>query len=113
MAAMLAIMVALAMFQGAPPAQAAAGDATGSPGIVDQANPGSTLLAVRPDMTLLAVTTDIMDPDNLTNPGWTYQWKHVDAELNETDITGATSATYLVKESDIGQGLQGISDLHR
>ena len=48
MAAMLAIMVALAMLQGAPPAQAAAGDATGSPGIVDQANPGVSLTTVRP-----------------------------------------------------------------
>ena len=103
MAAMLAVMVALAMLQEAPPAQAAAGDATGIPGIVDQANPGVSLATVRPDMTLLALTTDIMDPDDLTNPGWTYQWKHVDTEFNATDISGATSATYLVKESDIGK----------
>ena len=103
MAAMLAIMVALAMFQGAPPAEAAAGDATGIPGIVDQANPGDSLTTVRPDMTLLAVTTDIMDPDDLTSPGWTYQWKHEDTSGTVTDINGATSATYLVTESDIGK----------
>ena len=103
MAAMLAIVIALAMFQGAPLAQAAAGDATGKPGIVDQANPGVSLTTVRPGMTLLAETTDIMDTDGLTTPGWTYQWKHIDANANETEISGATSATYLVKESDIGK----------
>ena len=103
MAAMLAIIIAFAMFQGAPLAQAAAGDATGQPGIVDQANPGVSLTTVRPGMTLLAKTTDIMDPDDLTNPGWTYQWNHIDTDLNQTDISGATSATYLVKESDIGK----------
>ena len=105
MAAMLAIVIALAMFQGAPPAQAAAGDATGQPGIVDQANPGISLTDVRPGMTLLAVTTDITDPDDLTNPGWTYQWKHWDG-TNATDITGATSSTYLVTESDIGKAFE-------
>ena len=106
MAAMLVIVIALAMLQGAPPVQAAAGDATGQPGIVDQANTGVALGTVRPDMTLLAETSGIMDPDDLTNPGWTYQWKHVDAEDNETDISGATSATYLVTESDIGKAFR-------
>ena len=99
---LLAIMVAPAMFQGAPLAEAAA--ATGKPGIEDQANPGGSLTTVRPGMTLLAVTSEIMDTDGLTNPGWTYQWKHYDTGHNETDISGATSATYLVKESDIGKG---------
>ena len=103
MAAMLAIMVTLAMFQGAPLAQAAAGDATGQPGIVDQANPGVSLTTIRPGMTLLAETTGIMDTDGLTTPNWTYQWKHIDSSANQTDISGATSATYLVKESDIGK----------
>ncbi len=105
MAAMLAVMVALAMLQEAPPAQAAAGDATGIPGIVDQANPGVSLATVRPDMTLLAETSGIMDPDDLTNPGWTYQWAHWDG-TNSTDISGATGSTYLVKESDIGKAFE-------
>ncbi len=102
MAALLAIIIALGMFQGAPPVGAAAGDATGTPGIVDQADPTGTLTTVRPEMTLLAVTTSIMDTDGITNPGWTYQWKHVVGETN-TDISGATSATYLVTEDDIGK----------
>ena len=106
MAAMLAIIIAFAMFQGAPPAQAAAGDATGIPGIVDQANPGVSLATVRPDMTLLATTTGIMDTDGITTPNWTYQWKHVDTSDTETDISGATSSTYLVKESDIGKAFK-------
>ena len=103
MAAMLVIVIALAMLQGAPPAQAAAGDATGQPGIVDQANPGVSLTTIRPGMTLLAETTGIMDTDGITTPGWTYQWKHIDSSANQTDISGATSSTYLVKESDIGK----------
>ena len=105
MAAMLAIMVALGMFQGAPPAQAAAGDATGQPGIVNQANPGDTLTTVRPDMTLLAQTTGITDTDDLTNPGWMYQWEQWNG-TTATEISGATSSSYLVKESDIGQTLR-------
>ena len=75
---------------------------TGLPGIVDQANPGDTLTTVRPEMTLLAATGSIMDTDGITNPGWTYQWKHVVGDTT-TDISGATSATYLVTDSDIGK----------
>ena len=105
MAAMLAIIIALAMFQGAPPVGAAAGDATGTPGIVDQANPGATLNTIRPEMTLLAVTSAIMDTDGVTSPGWTYQWAHV-VDTTTTEISGATSATYLVTDSDIGKAFQ-------
>ena len=75
---------------------------TGLPGIVDQANPGDTLTTVRPGMTLLAATGSIMDTDGITNPGWMYQWKHVVGDTT-TNISGATSATYLVTDSDIGK----------
>ena len=104
-AAMLVIVIALAMLQGAPPAQAAAGDAMGAPSILDQANPGVSLTTVRPGMTLIALTDDITDGDGLTNPGWMYQWKHWDG-TDTTDISGATSSTYLVKESDIGKAFE-------
>ncbi len=84
---------------------AAAGDATGHPGIVDQADPDASLTTVRPGMTLLAATGSIMDAtDGITNPGWTYHWKHLVGSTT-TNISGATSATYLVTESDIGKSL--------
>ena len=100
----MAAMLALAMLQGAPPAQAAAGDATGQPGIVDQANPNDTLTTVRPDMTLAAVTTGIMDTDGTTTPNWTYQWIRWDS-TTYTNIAEATASTYVVKEDDIGYAL--------
>ena len=107
MAAMLAIVIALAMFQGAPPAQAAAGDATGQPGIVDQANPGVSPTTVRPGMTLLALTTGIMDTDGITTSNLTYQWLRWDgvSDSTYTEVTGETAITYLVEEDDIGYAL--------
>ena len=78
--------------------------ATGTLGIVDQANPDDTLTTVRPGMTLQALTSDIMDDNGLTTPNWMYQWAHWDGTTS-TDISEATSSTYLVKESDIGKAL--------
>ena len=78
---------------------------TGQPGIRDAANPNIELITVRPGMTLMADTINIMDDDGLTNPGWMYQWAHWDGST-ASDISGATSSTYLVKESDVGKAFK-------
>ena len=55
--------------------------------------------------TLSASTSGIMDPNGLSNPGFTYQWVRLDSDgtSNATDIAGATSATYALNVSDIGK----------
>ena len=47
---------------------------------------------------LTADTSDISDPDGLTNPSYTYQWL-----ADDTEINGATSSTYTVQASDNGK----------
>ena len=55
--------------------------------------------------TLSASTSGIMDPNGLSNPGFTYQWVRLDSDgtSNATDIAGATSATYALTANDIGK----------
>ena len=76
--------------------------ATGQPGIVDAANPDDSLDRLWPGMTLAVATDTIMDDNGLTSPVWNYQWAH-DDRLTVTDISGETSNTYEVKETDIGK----------
>ena len=104
--ALVLAVILTAGLQGTPIAEAQVVNnmATGQPGIVDAANPNDTLATVRPDMTLIAETTGIMDDDGITNPNWMYQWAYWD-DTNATDITGATAITYLVEEKDIGNAL--------
>ena len=77
---------------------------TGLPGIVDQANPNDILDTLRPGMTLIAVTTDIMDDDGIATPNWIYQWAYFDG-TDVSDITGATAITYLLEDKDIGNSM--------
>ena len=66
--------------------------ATGKPGITGAAQVG---------MTLTAGTTNIMDTDGLTTPGYTYQWLRAGS-----NISGATSNTYTLTSSDYGETIQ-------
>ena len=77
--------------------------ATGKPSITGTAQVGETLTAA---------TTGIADTDGKTKAengdagyAYTYQWVRVDADgvSNETDITGATSKTYLLATADVGK----------
>ena len=63
--------------------------ATGSPTISGTAQVGQTLTAD---------TSDISDPDGLTNVSYSYQWL-----ADDTEIDGATSSTYTVQSSDNGK----------
>ena len=51
------------------------------------------------------VSDDVEDPDGLENPTYTYQWVRVDGS-NETDIAGATAASYTLTASDAGKKLK-------
>ena len=52
--------------------------------------------------TLTADTSDIEDVNGLTNAEFTYQWVRYDGS-SDTDIAGATGATYTVTDDDVGQ----------
>ena len=74
----------------------------------DNCQPSGTQVTVAPapiisgtaqvGQTLTADTSDISDPDGLTNPSYTYQWL-----ADDTEIDGATSSTYTVQASDNGK----------
>ena len=74
-------------------------NATGVPTISGTANFGETLTAS---------TTDIMDPDGLTNATYTYQWIRVDADgtSNPMDIPDGTSSMYTLVHADTGKRLK-------
>ena len=72
-----------------PPANS---PATGAPTISGTAQVGETLTAE---------TRDIEDDDGLDNAVFTYQWL-----ANGADITGATSDTYTLVETDVGKAIQ-------
>ena len=56
--------------------------------------------------TLRADTSQIMDADGLSRPGYHYQWVRVASGGVETDIPRATSATYRVIADDVGIALK-------
>ena len=68
--------------------------ATGSPAISGTAQVGQTLSVV---------TAGIADADGLTSPTWAYQWVRVATGAAETDISGATGATYTLAAADEGK----------
>ena len=70
--------------------------ATGQPTIT-----GTTLVG----RTLTAHTTNIQDPDGLTNVQFHYQWIRVD-NGNETDIPRANGSTYRLVSADAGNRLK-------
>ena len=67
------------------------GPATGKPVIL-----GTFAVGER----LTADTSGIADPDGLMNVSYTYQWIRVDGS-NQTDISGATSRTYILDAADL------------
>ncbi len=69
--------------------------ATGAPAISGTAQVGQTLTAA---------TSDIMDADGLTTPGYTYQWIRVNG--TDADISGATSNTYTLVAADLGKTIK-------
>ena len=75
------------------PAHAQNNAATGAPTISGTEKVGETLTAS---------TADIQDTDGLTMVSYGYQWIRVDDSDNETDISGATSATYELADADEG-----------
>ena len=56
--------------------------------------------------TLTADPSGISDADGPANPTFSYQWVRVSAANAETDISGATSATYTVQAADVGSTLK-------
>ena len=59
------------------------------------------------DETLTADVSGIMDADGLTSPGYTWQWLRVDGtDGTETNISGATSATYTLVDDDAGNAVR-------
>ena len=76
---------------------AANSPATGAPTISGTAQVGETLTAS---------ATGITDSDGLTNATFTYQWIKLDSNLNDSDISGATSSTYTLVAADAGTGIK-------
>ena len=72
--------------------RAANSPATGAPTISGTAQVGETLTAA---------TTAISDTDGLTSVSYSYQWIRVDG--GNTDISGATSGTYVPVDDDAGK----------
>ena len=70
--------------------------ATGAPTITGTAQVGETLTAS---------TTGIADANGLTSPTYTYQWIRVDG-MDEADIAGANSSTYILVDADLGKTLK-------
>ena len=66
--------------------------ATGAPSIVGTAQVGSTLMAD---------TSGVGDADGLTNASYSYQWL-----ADDTDIAGATSASYTPADSKEGKAIK-------
>ncbi len=55
--------------------------------------------------TLTADTSDIADPDGLTNPTFTHQWIRSDG-TTDIDIAGAAGSTYVVATDDVGKTIK-------
>ena len=73
-------------------------EATGGPGITGTPQVGETLNAT---------TQDIADEDGMTGAVFTYQWvRHNFGTRTDTDIAGATGASYTVASGDAGQGIK-------
>ena len=70
--------------------------ATGAPAISGTAQVGETLTAS---------TSGITDTDGLSNASFSYQWVSNDG-TSDTDISGATSATYTLVEADEGKTIK-------
>ena len=69
---------------------------------------GEPVISGSPEVgeTLRADTSQIMDADGLSRPGYRYQWVRVASGGVETDIPRATSATYRVVADDVGVALK-------
>ena len=76
---------------------AANSPATGAPTITGTARVGETLTAS---------TTGIADSDGLAFATFTYQWIKLDSNLNDSDISGATSSTYTLVARDADTGIK-------
>ena len=72
------------------------GLATGAPTITGTVKVGETLTGG---------TSGIADEDGLGNATFTYQWIHSDGTA-DLDIDGATSATYTITATDVGQAIK-------
>ena len=95
LALLIAAVLTLPSLLSPPAAQAAAGDATGAPTISGTAQAGSVLTSS---------TSGIGDTDGLTSVAYSYQWVRVDS--TDTDITGATAASYYPSDADVGKTLK-------
>ena len=73
--------------------------ATGTPSISDTAQVGETLTAN---------TSGIADADGLSNVQYEYQWL-----ADDSDISGATNATYTLADADEGKAIKVQVRLHR
>ena len=74
----------------------------------DEKATGAPTIAGLPEVseTLTANTSQIMDADGLSRPGYRYQWVSVASGGVEEDIPRATSAMYRVISDDVGAALK-------
>jgi hypothetical protein len=81
-------------------AESVTSEATSAVANVNDAPTGAVTVTgtVSEDETLTAVTSTIADEDGLGT--FTYQWK-----ANGTDITGATSSTYVLRQAEVGKAI--------
>ena len=73
--------------------------ATGQPSITGTALVGQTLTASTPDIADIDGKTKAEDGD--TGFAYTYQWVRVASDMTETDISGATSDSYILVAGDL------------
>ncbi len=88
--------VEVALFDATEPETPANSPATGAPTISGTAQAGETLTAS---------TSGIADSDGLTNVSYSYQWIWNDG-TDDSDISGATSRTYTLVDSDEGNTIK-------
>ena len=56
-------------------------------------------------LTLVAITSDIIELDGLANATFSYQWIRSDGDA-DTDINGATGLTYKLSDDDVGKTIK-------
>ena len=98
------IKVTVSWTDGQNTAESLTSDPTAAVANVNDAPTGSVRITgtVTQGQTLTAVTTTIGDPDGLGT--FSYQWKRGDtAAAAGSDISGATSSTYVLTQADVGK----------
>ena len=102
-----AISVTVSYTDGEGHAESLDSDATDAVANVNDAPTGAVTISgtATQNQTLTAVTSTIVDPDGPSTLSCTYQWKHAGDDA-DTDISGATSSTYVLGQDDVGEAIK-------